>query len=477
MVIGLEVHAQLKTKSKLFSDSATLFGAKPNSQTSYLDAGFPGTLPVLNKEAVVMAVKFGLAIQADIQEISVFERKNYFYPDLPKGYQISQLQKPIISSGVLSIELADGSSKKICIERAHLEEDAGKSIHGHFEGSTAIDLNRAGTPLLEIVTTPCLYSVEEVLVYIKSLKQLVQFLGICDGNMQEGSFRCDVNVSIKPRGSSTLGTRVELKNLNSFRFIEKAIAFEVARQQSVLEDGKPMIQETRLFNPDTNRTHSMREKEQANDYRYFPDPDLLPVKVTRYEIVEIKNKMPLLPAQIIDKLQQISELNFDDIQFITSDPDIYHFYTEIQKHTQALEKQIVNWLKGPYSAALNETGLNFNVDNQKISAANLGLLLNKINAKEINNNQAKILFSKLWSSTSTLEDLIQKEGFSQLIDENTLISKIEHIIIKYPEQAAELKAGKAKLLGFFVGLIMKETQGRANPEFVKEVLQRLLEKV
>ncbi|MDI1352663.1 MAG: Asp-tRNA(Asn)/Glu-tRNA(Gln) amidotransferase subunit GatB, partial [bacterium] len=338
MVIGLEVHAQLKTKSKLFSGASTAFGATANSQTCFIDAGFPGVLPVLNQEAIIMAIQFGLAIKADINDGSVFERKNYFYPDLPKGYQISQLQKPIVSNGKLTIHLDDGSEKKVDIERAHLEEDAGKSLHEMHHQYTGIDLNRAGTPLLEIVTTPCLYSAEEAINYLKTLHQLVRFLGICDGNMQEGSFRCDVNLSLKPKDSPHLGTRTELKNLNSFRYIEKAIAYERARHQDILEQNGVIVQETRLYNPDTNSTHSMRDKENENDYRYFPDPDLLPIQITRFQIAEIKNNLPNLPEQIFKELKKNASLNEDDIVFILSSPAIYHFYQAIKSYQQIGDK-------------------------------------------------------------------------------------------------------------------------------------------
>lgn len=339
-VIGLEVHAQLKTKSKLFSGASTAFGATPNSQTSFIDAGLPGVLPVLNEQAIIMAIQFGLAIHGTINDLSVFERKNYFYPDLPKGYQISQYQKPIVTNGYLNIQLGNNLEKTVHIARAHLEEDAGKSLHDAHTDYTGIDLNRAGTPLLEIVTTPCLHSAEEAINYLKTLHQLVRFLGICDGNMQEGSFRCDVNLSIKPKGSSVLGTRTELKNLNSFRFIEKAIAFEQARHQDILESGLSVIQETRLYNPDNNTTQAMRGKENENDYRYFPDPDLLPIHIDKEQIEAIKNNLPDLPEAISKELKNTPSLNDEDINFILSSPDTYQYYKKLNPFVRLLIKQL-----------------------------------------------------------------------------------------------------------------------------------------
>lgn len=471
-VIGLEVHAQLRTHSKLFSGAATAFGASPNSQTCFIDAGLPGVLPVLNQQAVIMAIQFGLAVKADINDLSVFERKNYFYPDLPKGYQISQYQKPIVSNGQLSIELSDGREKTIEIQRAHLEEDAGKSLHESYLDCTGIDLNRAGTPLLEIVTAPCMYSAEEAIAYLKTLHQLVRFLGICDGNMQEGSFRCDVNLSLKPKGSTTLGTRTELKNLNSFRFIEKAIAYEQARHQDVLESGQSLIQQTRLYNPDTNSTHPMRDKENENDYRYFPDPDLLPIQVTRYLIAEIKSKLPTLPAQIREELKQVDGLNEDDISFILSSPEAYQFYKEIKSHSTASDKLIINWIKGQYSAALNEHNLSF--DKAPISAQSMAQLLDKVQQRAINSNQAKSVFVTLWAGETDIEAIIQREGYGQMADDGALEQMVKDLIEEYPGQAAELKAGKEKLLGFFVGLVMKKTKGQADPEIVNELVRRSL---
>ncbi|RUR15713.1 Asp-tRNA(Asn)/Glu-tRNA(Gln) amidotransferase subunit GatB [Legionella sp. km535] len=471
-VIGLEVHAQLKTKSKLFSGASTTFGAEPNSQTCFIDAGLPGVLPVLNQKAIVMAIQFGLAINADINDLSVFERKNYFYPDLPKGYQISQFQKPIVSNGQLKIQREDGSYKTVDIVRAHLEEDAGKSLHDAQSDCTGIDLNRAGTPLLEIVTAPCLHTAEEAIKYLKTLHQLVRFLGICDGNMQEGSFRCDVNLSIKPQGSTVLGTRTELKNLNSFRFIEKAIAFERARHQDVLESGQKIIQETRLYNPDTNSTHAMRDKENENDYRYFPDPDLLPIQVTRFQIAEIKNSLPDLPEQISRELQAVPSLNDEDMNFLLSSPEAYQFYKAVKSYTKSTDKLIINWLKGQYAASLNEHNLTF--DTQPVSAQTLAKLLDKLHDNTLSSINAKIIFTKLWAGEDDVEAIIQREGFQQMNNSAALEELIIKIIHQYPDQASEYKAGKEKLLGFFVGQIMKQTKGQANPEHINTLVKKHL---
>ncbi|MGL5742366.1 MAG: Asp-tRNA(Asn)/Glu-tRNA(Gln) amidotransferase subunit GatB [Legionella sp.] len=471
-VIGLEVHIQLKTKSKLFSGAATAFGSAPNSQTCFIDAGFPGVLPVLNQEAVLMAIQFGLAIQADINDQSVFERKNYFYPDLPKGYQISQFQKPIVSNGTLRVHLDDEQEKDVLIVRAHLEEDAGKSLHGVHPGCSGIDLNRAGTALLEIVTAPCLFSSHEAVSYLKKLHQLVQFLGICDGNMQEGNFRCDVNLSLKPKGSAVLGTRTELKNLNSFRFIEKAIAYEQARHQDLLESGQSIIQETRLYNPDTHTTHAMRSKENENDYRYFPDPDLLPIQITRFLIAEVKNNLPKLPEQIEAELKNTPSLNEADIHFILSSPASYQFYQEIKSQTNASEKMIINWLKGQYAAALNEEHLTF--ETPRISAQVMASLLDKLHDNTISLNNARSIFTLLWSGEEDVEAIIQREGYQQVDNTALWEEMIIKLIQQYPEQTAYYRAGKEKLLAFFVGQIMKQTKGQANPEQINGLLKKHL---
>ncbi|MBI2785894.1 MAG: Asp-tRNA(Asn)/Glu-tRNA(Gln) amidotransferase subunit GatB [Legionella longbeachae] len=472
-VIGLEVHIQLKTKSKLFSGASTTFGSVPNSQTCFIDAGFPGVLPVLNQGAVIMAIQFGLAIQADINDQSIFERKNYFYPDLPKGYQISQFQKPIVSNGKLAITLDNGSQKNVCIVRAHLEEDAGKSLHGVHSGYSGIDLNRAGTALLEIVTSPCLSSSYEVVTYLKKLHQLVQFLGICDGNMQEGNFRCDVNLSLKPKGSTILGTRTELKNLNSFRFIEKAIAYEEARHQDLLESGQHLTQETRLYNPDTHTTHAMRSKENENDYRYFPDPDLLPIQINRFLIAEVKSNLPKLPDRIYTELKNIHTLNEGDIHFILSSPAIYNFYSAIKAQSHAPEKMIINWLKGLYAAALNEAQLTF--ETPRVSAKVMANLLDKLHDNTLSLNNGRAIFILLWNGEEDIDAIIEREGYQQHLSDTTAWEEmVIKLIEQYPEQAADYRAGKEKLLAFFIGQIMKLTKGQADPEQINILLRKHL---
>ncbi len=469
-VIGLEVHAQLKTKSKLFSGASTAYGAAQNTQTCFIDAGLPGVLPVLNQQAVVMAIQLGLALGADIQDLCVFERKNYFYPDLPKGYQISQLQKPIVSNGKLTIQGLGDSPKEVLIIRAHLEEDAGKSIHDLHADYSKIDLNRAGIPLLEIVTAPCLFSAEEAIAYLKTLHQLLRFLGICDGNMQEGSFRVDVNFSLKPKGAERLGTRTELKNLNSFRFIEKAIAFERARHQDLLENNQPIKQETRLYNPDTDTTYAMREKAFENDYRYFPDPDLLPIQISRYQIAEIKSKLPDLPDKIQAELNNTPLLNEEDMVFVLSSPAAYQFYKAIKNLAVCSDKLIINWLKGPYSAALNEQNLSF--ENPVISATTMATFLNKIHDKSLSTANAKLLFIKLWIQEGDVETIIQKEGYAARTNQADLQGMLSQLIQEFPQQAAELKNGKDKLLGFFVGKMMKLTQGQVDPQELNELVKK-----
>lgn len=470
-VIGLEVHAQLSTSSKLFSTAATAYGAAANSQTSFVDAGLPGVLPVLNQQAVYMAIQFGLAIEAEINDLSFFERKNYFYPDLPKGYQISQFQRPIVSHGHLEINTG-AHSKTIIIERAHLEEDAGKSLHDINPTHTGIDLNRAGTPLLEIVTTPCLSSAEEAIAYLKTLHQLVRFLGICDGNMQEGSFRCDVNLSLRPEGSKKLGTRTELKNLNSFRFIEKAIHYEQQRHQDLLESGQLVIQETRLYCPDTNRTQVLRSKENENDYRYFPDPDLLPIKITTEELAHLKANQPLLPAEIRQSLVQNDQLTADDIDFLLSAPAVVRFYEEVKHLSHAQPKTIVNWLKGSYTAALNDRELSF--EHAPISATKLACLLDRLTDQIISATIAKTIFTKLLSSSQTVDELIAASGYQPQKNNNALIEIIRKTIENNPQQAADYRAGKEKLLAFFVGQVMKQTKGQADPAQINALLKEYL---
>ncbi len=468
-VIGLEVHAQLKTKSKLFSSASTAYGAPPNSQTSYIDAALPGILPVLNQEAVHMALKFALAIEAEINDLSYFERKNYFYPDLPKGYQISQFQRPIVGNGYLDI----GKGRQIHIVRAHLEEDAGKSLHEIHSTETGIDLNRAGTPLLEIVTAPCLNSAAEAIDYLKTLHQLLRFLDICDGNMQEGSFRCDVNLSLKPFNQTHLGTRTELKNLNSFRFIEKAIHYEQRRHQDILERGEKITQETRLYCPNTDSTEVLRSKENENDYRYFPDPDLLPIKISDKDITAIKALMPALPTKIRQILQQTDGLNDDLIEFLLSTPATFQFYDEVKQHSLAAPKSIVNWLKGTYLAALNEKALTF--EKPPVSAKDLACLLDKLTNLEISAQTAKQIFKTLLTSTQSIDVLISAACTHQK-DDHLIETIIASTLEKFPEQIASYRAGNEKLLGFFVGQVLKQIKGQGDPAEINRLLHKLLNK-
>lgn len=474
-VIGLEVHAQLKTQSKLFSGSATAFGAPPNTQTSFVDAGFPGVLPVLNREAIMMAIVFGLAIEADINDLSYFERKNYFYPDLPKGYQISQFQKPIISNGHLPVRLDDGRLKNIKIVRAHLEEDAGKSLHENHSFYTGVDLNRSGTTLLEIVTAPCLYSAKEAIAYLKSLRELLQFIGICNGNMQEGSFRCDVNISHRRHNSKQLGTRVELKNLNSFRSIEKAICYETTRQTALLEALQSIHQETRLYSADKDATYPMRSKEQEVDYRYFPDPDLLPVKITVDDISQAKQHMPELPLTIRQRLHSEHQLPEVDIEFLLSSPATIQYFDALMHTTKASAKLSVNWLKGPYAAALNASGISFS--SPPVSAIDLAKLLDLLHEKKMAHNKAKEIFNTSISGGQPIERLIHSYRLTQPLTEKEVTTIIHELIKQFPKQVEDYRAGKEKLLAFFVGQVMKQTKGKADPAIVNDLLRHALSNI
>lgn len=472
-VIGLEVHAQLKTKSKLFSPTANKFGKQPNVHTNYIDAGLPGVLPVMNKEALIMAVKFGLAINAKVNNKSYFERKNYFYPDLPKGYQISQYQCPIVSGGSILIHLSESKEKVVDLTRAHLEEDAGKLLHDLNILNTGVDLNRAGIPLLEIVTEPCLFSAEEAVCTLKTLHQLVCFLGICDGNMQEGSLRCDVNISLKPKGSSKLGTRIELKNLNSFRFVEKAIIFEQERQQSLLEKGHTIKQETRLFSEATGETELLRSKENESDYRYFPDPDLLPMNLASINLDLLKQNLPVLPEQILKNLKQNKDLSQEDLEFVLLSPKIYIYMQNLQKLCHMDEKQIINWLKGPLATALHNNNLTFDdLNSIPVEPALLAKLLNYLVDQKISHHIAKQIFTKLWAGENELDQLIA--AFSNNNANARLEELIPQILTKFPAQVAQFQAGKEKLLAFFVGQIMKELKGKGDPTIISEYLQKFL---
>ncbi|NBQ34568.1 MAG: Asp-tRNA(Asn)/Glu-tRNA(Gln) amidotransferase subunit GatB [Gammaproteobacteria bacterium] len=469
-VIGLEIHAQLNTKSKIFSGASTQFGAKPNSQACAVDLGLPGVLPVVNKEAVSKAVRFGLAVDAHINQINVFDRKNYFYPDLPKGYQISQLEFPIVGEGKIDI-MVNGESKTIGVTRAHLEEDAGKSIHDLYDDYTAVDLNRAGTPLLEIVSEPDMRSAEEAVAYAKKIHSLVQYIDICDGNMQEGSFRCDANVSIRPLGQKEFGTRTELKNINSFKFLEKAINLEVERQQDLLEDGGRVTQETRLYDADKNETRSMRSKEEANDYKYFPDPDLLPVEVTDELLEQIKQELPELPNQ--KKARYIESLGLSDYDadVITSSKAIADYYERmIANNSNA--KLCANWVMGELSGALNKDQLD--ISQSPISPEELSLLVERISDNTISGKIAKDVFKALWNQEGGVDQVIESKGLKQITDTGEIEKIIEEVISNNSAQVDQYRSGNEKILGFFVGQIMKATNGKANPKQVNDILRKKL---
>ncbi len=471
-VIGLEIHAQLATRSKIFSGSATAYGAPPNTQADLVDLGYPGVLPVLNVEAVRMAVKLGLAINARIAPLSVFARKNYFYPDLPKGYQISQYELPIVAQGSLEIVLEDGQVRRIGITRAHLEEDAGKSLHEGLPGLTGIDLNRAGTPLVEIVSEPDMRSAKEAVAYMKKMHTLVRYLEICDGNMQEGSFRCDANVSVRPAGTQKFGTRTEIKNLNSFRFVERAINFEVARQIELLESGRPVVQETRLYDPDKGETRSMRSKEEANDYRYFPDPDLLPVQVDAAFIQAVRATLPELPDEKAARFSSQYALSAYDAGVLTASRELAAYYEEVVHAAPGDPKLAANWVMGDLAAALNKESLE--VSAGKIPAARLGELLTRIQDGTISGKIAKEVFEVMWSEGLSADAVIESKGLRQITDSAAILRAIEEVMAKNPAQLAQYRAGKDKLFGFFVGQAMKATGGKANPAQLNELLLRKL---
>ncbi len=470
-VIGLEIHAQLATKSKIFSGASTAYGALPNTQACTVDLGFPGVLPVLNSEAVRMACKFGLAIGAGISSRSVFARKNYFYPDLPKGYQISQYELPIVQKGQLDIEV-EGEIKTIGITRAHLEEDAGKSLHEDFHGMSGIDLNRAGTPLIEIVSEPDMRSAKEAIAYMKKIHALVKYLEICDGNMQEGSFRCDANVSVRRKGESKFGTRAELKNLNSFRFVEKAINIEVERQIDLLESGKQVIQETRLYDPDKNETRSMRSKEEANDYRYFPDPDLLPVILDENFLAQVKTTLPELPDAKKQRFISQYGLSTYDAEFLTDTRDLATYFEKVVETLKADPKLAANWVMGDLSSFLNKQ--NLEISQSPVSAEMLAGMLGKILDNTISGKIAKQIFEAMWNGEGTAEQIIEKQGLKQVTDTSAIETLIDEIIAQYPQQLADYRSGKDKLFGFFVGQAMKASKGKANPTQLNDLLKKKL---
>jgi aspartyl-tRNA(Asn)/glutamyl-tRNA(Gln) amidotransferase subunit B len=472
-VIGLEIHTQLATQSKIFSGASTAYGAAPNTQACAVDLGLPGVLPVLNEEVVNMAIKFGLAIDAQIAPRSIFARKNYFYPDLPKGYQISQYELPVVEHGKITIQLEDGNSKTIGVTRAHLEEDAGKSLHEDFHGMTGIDLNRAGTPLLEIVSEPDMRSAEEAVAYMKKIHALVRYLEISDGNMQEGSFRCDANVSIRPKGQQEFGTRTELKNINSFRFVEKAINFEVERQIDILEAGGEVIQETRLYDANKDETRAMRSKEEAMDYRYFPDPDLLPVEVTVEHIESIRKTLPELPDAKKDRFVSEYDLKEEDAVILTSGRDMADYFEKVVKACGEA-RLAANWVIGELSGYLNKEDKD--ISECPVTAEMLAGVIKRIKDNTISGKIAKDVFDAMWNGEGDADAIIEKKGLKQITDTGELEAIVDQVIADNPEQVEQFKAGKEKVLGFFVGQCMKATRGKGNPAQLNQMLRDKLGK-
>jgi len=470
-VIGLEIHTQLATRSKIFSGAATAYGAEPNSQACAVDLGLPGVLPVLNAEAVRMAVLFGLAIDAEIAPYSVFARKNYFYPDLPKGYQISQMDFPIVGKGHLDIEV-EGVSKRIGVTRAHLEEDAGKSLHENFHGLSGIDLNRAGTPLLEIVSEPDMRSAKEAVAYMRKLHELVQYLGICDGNMQEGSFRCDANVSVRPIGQTEYGTRVEIKNINSFKFVEKAINHEVERHIDVIESGGRIVQETRLYDANKDETRSMRSKEEANDYRYFPDPDLLPVEISEAFKAQVKATLPELPDAKKQRFKTDYTVDDEAAAILTSSRASADYFEALVQASACEAKLCANWVVGDLSAALNKADLD--ISQSPVDCLRLAGLLKRIADGTISGKIAKQVFEELWQTPATADDIIEAKGLKQISDSGAIAAIVDKIIADNPSQAEQYRSGKEKMFAFFVGQVMKAMQGKANPTEVNTMLKEKL---
>lgn len=473
-VIGLEIHVQLATNSKIFSAASTAYGAEPNTQACAVDLGLPGVLPVLNKEAVRMAAMFGLAVGAKVAERSVFARKNYFYPDSPKGYQISQFELPIVEHGTLDIVLGDGERKTIGITRAHLEEDAGKSLHEEFPNATGIDLNRCGTPLIEIVSEPDMRSAEEAVAYMKKIRSIVRYLGISDGNMQEGSFRCDANVSMRPKGQEELGTRTETKNLNSFRFVERAINYEVERQIDVLEDDGKIVQETRLYDANKDETRPMRSKEEANDYRYFPDPDLLPVVIEPEFIEELRKNLPELPAEKITRFKQDYDLSDYDAENLVMSKETAEYFEATAKNTSAkadnkIYKLAANWVLGELSAALNQDDIE--ITQSPVSAGMLAGLLDRIGDNTISSKIAKEVFQAMWAGEGDVDAIIEAKGLKQITDSSEIEALVEQVVNDNPGQVEQYKSGKDKVFGFFVGQVMKLSKGKANPQQVNDLLK------
>ncbi|EZQ16018.1 Asp-tRNA(Asn)/Glu-tRNA(Gln) amidotransferase subunit GatB [Pseudomonas sp. G11-1] len=476
IVIGLEIHAQLTTASKIFSGSATSFGAEPNTQASLIDLGMPGTLPVLNAQAVRNAVKFGLAIDAEIGMTNVFARKNYFYPDLPKGYQISQMDLPIVGKGFLDITLDDGTVKRVGVTRAHLEEDAGKSLHEDFQGMSGIDLNRAGTPLLEIVSEPDMRSAKEAVAYAKTIHSLVRYLGICDGNMAEGSLRCDCNVSVRPKGQAEFGTRCEIKNVNSFRFIEKAINTEVQRQIELIEDGGTVIQETRLYDPNKDETRSMRSKEEANDYRYFPDPDLLPVVIEPAFIETVRGELPELPQQKRERFQSEFGLSAYDASVLAASRELADYFEEVQR-VCGDAKLAANWVMGELSSLLNKSDIE--IDQSPVSASQLGGMILRIKDNTISGKIAKMVFEAMADGEGDADQIIEAKGLKQVTDSGAIEAMLDDVLAANADQVEQYRASdeakRGKMFGFFVGQAMKASKGKANPQQVNQLLKQKLD--
>lgn len=476
IVIGLEIHAQLTTASKIFSGSATTFGAEPNTQASLVDLAMPGTLPVLNAQAVKNAVKFGLAIDAEIGMTNVFARKNYFYPDLPKGYQISQMELPIVGRGHVDITLDDGTVKRVGVTRAHLEEDAGKSLHEDFQGMSGIDLNRAGTPLLEIVSEPDMRSAKEAVAYARTIHSLVRYLGICDGNMAEGSFRCDCNVSVRPKGQTEFGTRCELKNINSFRFIERAINTEVQRQIELIEDGGKVVQETRLYDPNKDETRSMRSKEEANDYRYFPDPDLLPVVIEPSFVEQVRSELPELPQQKRERFQSEFGLSAYDASVLSASREMADYFEQVQR-TCGDAKLAANWVMGELSSLLNKSDIE--IDQSPVSAEQLGGMILRIKDNTISGKIAKMVFEAMANGEGDADQIIEARGLKQVTDTGAIEAMLDEVLAANAAQVEQYRASdeakRGKMFGFFVGQAMKASRGKANPQQVNQLLKQKLD--
>ncbi len=472
-VIGLEVHAQLATRSKIFSGASTAYGAAPNVNACAVDLGLPGVLPVLNEEAVRMAVMFGLAVHAEIAGRCIFARKNYFYPDLPKGYQISQYEQPIVRGGYLMVDGGDGEAMRVRLTRAHLEEDAGKSVHDAYQGQTGIDLNRAGTPLLEIVSEPDLRSAQQASACMRAIHAIVRYLGICDGNMQEGSFRCDANVSVRRRGEERLGTRTEIKNLNSFRFLEHAIEHEIERQIELIEGGGEVVQETRLYDPERHQTRPMRGKEEANDYRYFPDPDLLPVEVDAAFVESVRAALPELPDAKRARFASQYGLADEPARLLTASRDVAQYFELVVQASGGLARQAANWVTGELAAALNRHDIE--IASAPVDAAALGAILRRLEDGTLSATMAKQVFEAVWNGEGDPDTVIAARGLEQVTDSGALEAMVDDVLAANPDQVEQFRAGKHKVLGFLVGQVMKASGGKADPKRVNALMRERLQ--